>query len=101
MNHGEAVAYGMLYASKLSNLHGTLSEQELDQIYRIIKKLNLPEIKNIDIVKILNFIKSDKKNTSQGLNFILLNKIGEACISQTISYNDIEMVLMDNEYISY
>ena len=42
-----------------------------------------------------------RKNTSQGLNFILLNKIGEACISQTISYNDIEMVLTDNEYISY
>ena len=101
MNHGEAVAYGMLYASKLSNLHGNLSEKALDQIYGMIKKLNLPEIKNIDIKKILSFIKYDKKNTSQGLNFILLNEIGKACISQNISYNDIEMVLMDNEHISY
>ena len=34
-------------------------------------------------------------------NFILLNEIGKACISQNISYNDIEMVLTENEYISY
>ena len=101
INHGEAVAYGMLYASKLSNVHGNLSEKELERIYGIIKKLNLPEIKNIDIEKILSFIKYDKKNTSQGLNFILLNEIGKACISQNISYNDIEMVLTENEYISY
>ena len=101
MNHGEAVAYGILYASKLSNINGFLSDKELNRIYGMIKKLNLPEMKNINTKEILNFIKNDKKKTSQGLNFILLNEIGKAFISQNISYNDIEMVLNDNEYISY
>ena len=101
MNHGEAVAYGILYASKLSNINGDLSDKELNQIYGMIKKLSLPKMKNINAKEILNFIKNDKKKTSQGLNFILLSEIGKAFISQNISYNDIEMVLNDNEYISY
>ena len=101
INHGEAVAYGMLYASKLSNLKGNLSNKDLDKISHLIKRINLPKIKNIQINQVLSFIQSDKKNILQTLNFILLEKIGKASISQDISYDDIKMVLRDNEYISY
>ena len=101
INHGEAVAYGMLYAAKLSNLHGNLSDQELANINSLINQLKLPIIKNIEIEKILDLIKNDKKNTSSGLTFILLDKIGQSKISKNISYNNIKTVLMDHEYISY
>ena len=100
IRHGEAVAYGMLYASKLSNSHSNLTEQSLDRINNLIRQLELPELKNIKINQITNFIKNDKKNTTMGLSFILLNNIGSADISQNINYHDIKAVLKDYEYTS-
>ena len=70
-------------------------------INSLINQLKLPIIKNIEIEKILDLIKNDKKNTSSGLTFILLDKIGQSKISKNISYNNIKTVLMDHEYISY
>ena len=100
LRHGEAVAYGMLYATKLSNLYGNLLDEEANKINRIIQKLELPELKNIEIEPILTFIRNDKKNISNSLNFILLDKIGSATISKNISYDNIKMVLTDYEHIS-
>ena len=100
IRHGEAVAYGMLYASKLSNSYSNLTEEDLDRINNLIRQLKLPELNNIKTDQILDFIKNDKKKTAKGLNFILLNNIGSANISQNINYNDIKAVL-DYEYISY
>ena len=100
IRHGEAVAYGMLYAAKLSNVKGSLSNSDLKRVSKLIGKLELPKLKNIDIDRILSFIKNDKKNISQDLKFILLDSIGKAYVSQQIKYNDIKMVLEENEYIS-
>ena len=77
------------------------NNKDLDKISHLIKRISLPKIKNIQINQVLSFIQSDKKNILQTLNFILLEKIGKASISQDISYDDIKMVLRDNEYISY
>ena len=100
IRHGEAVAYGMLYAAKLSNVKGSLSNSDLKRVSKLIGKLELPKLKNIDINRILSFIKNDKKNISQDLKFILLDSIGKAYVSQQIKYDDIKMVLEENEYIS-
>ena len=67
----------------------------------MIMKLNLPKMKFFQIDQIMSFIKNDKKKTSHGLNFILLDEIGKAHINKNISYNDIKRVLKSNEYISY
>ena len=75
----------MLYSAKLSNLYSDLSNEELQRINKLINELPLPELKNINIEKILNLINHDKKTTANGLNFILLNKIGSAQISNNIS----------------
>ena len=101
LRHGEAVAYGMLYASKISKSHGNLPDEDLIRINNVINKLNLPELKNIKINKILSFIKNDKKRISRHIRFILLNNIGSANISENIDYNNIELALKDYEYISY
>ncbi len=100
IRHGEAVAYGMLYGAKLSNLKGSLSDSDFKRVAKLISTLELPKLKNMDIDTILNFIKNDKKNISQDLKFILLDCIGKAHVSQEINYNDIKTVLTENEYIS-
>jgi len=100
INHGEAVAYGMLYASQLSNIHGHLTIEELNKINHIIKILNLPKIQNLQIDMMIDFIKNDKKKTSNNLKFIILDEIGKARIAENINFDHIKTVLENNEYIS-
>ena len=101
IRHGEAIGYGMIYASKLSKIYNTLNDKDFKRIINIISKLDLPKLNNMESDKILKFIKTDKKNTDEGLKFILLDEIGVSRITKNISFNNIKMVLEDYEYISY
>ncbi len=83
LNHGEAVLLGMMMASKFSYSKKILSLNELNLIKKHYTNLNLP--KNInkifskkDVNKIVKFAARDKKNVSEKINLILLNKIGKA-----------------------
>ena len=101
IRHGEAVAYGILYSSKLSNKYSDLSDEDLQEINEIINKISLPSIQNLDVEKLINYIMSDKKNINKSLNFILLDSIGKAKITNKISTNEIIQVLEDYEHTSY
>ena len=81
LNHGEAVILGVKTASKFSLLNKILSIKEFELIESHLNKLNLPRninkffsIKNLS--KILSFMKKDKKNNTNKINLILLQKIG-------------------------
>ncbi len=82
LNHGEAVLLGMMMASKLSNKKKLLSFKELLSIKKHYLALKLPMninkiFKKKEISKIIHFMKKDKKNIDEKINFILLNKIGK------------------------
>jgi 3-dehydroquinate synthase/shikimate kinase/3-dehydroquinate synthase len=69
-------------ASKLSNKKKLLSFRELLSIKKHYLALKLPMninkiFKKKEISKIVHFMKKDKKNTDEKINFILLNKIGK------------------------
>jgi len=100
INHGEAVAYGILYSSKLSNIYSDLTSFECQEINDLINKIPLPVLKNLNIDKLIKLIIHDKKNTNGKLKFILLKSIGEAQITTKINYNNIKTVLEEHEYIS-
>jgi 3-dehydroquinate synthase/shikimate kinase/3-dehydroquinate synthase len=81
LNHGEAVILGIRSATKFSLLNNILNIKEFNLIENHLKKLSLP--KNInkffskkDLSKILSFMKKDKKNNTNKINLVLLNKIG-------------------------
>jgi len=81
LNHGEAVLLGMMMASKLSNKKKLLSFKELLSIKKHYLALKLPMninkiFKKKEISKIVHFMKKDKKNIDEKINFILLHKIG-------------------------
>ena len=80
LSHGKAVLYGILLASYLSYKEHSLDYSEYNRITQLISKFNLPKLKNINIKKIEQFINKDKKNINNELNYIILNKIGEAKI---------------------
>lgn len=80
--HGQAVSIGIMSASIISKNMKYITYREVDIIENILKRFNLP-IKfkdNIDINNILSNIKKDKKNSNNGLKYIILKGVGDASI---------------------
>ena len=83
--HGEAIAIGMLYATKIAIEIGLTNNKVYERQLSLIKRLGLPltiDLKPGDIVKTLY---TDKKVISGKLRFILPKKIGEVIISDEVT----------------
>ena len=94
LNHGEAVILGMVSALKLSYEKKLLNKNDFDSICNHIKKSNLPfYLKNYfslkDLNKIIGFMLNDKKNTTNKINLILLEKISKPLLNKR--YSKIEL----------
>ena len=89
IRHGEAISYGMLCAGWISNRNDFLNLDEYEKLVRIIKKLPLPKIPKIHKDDLLPYILKDKKNEKNKLNFIVLNKLGNAITTDKITHNKI------------
>ena len=78
--HGEAVAIGMVFASKLcEKLLGFKSHERL---VKMIEQYSLPTTIDFDKQKAFDVLRSDKKKEADFMNFILLDKIGKARIEK-------------------
>lgn len=92
--HGQCVAIGMVAASWLAVNKGMISESDKMRITELIVKYNLPiSISNIDKAAVLKAMRNDKKMAAGKLKFILINKIGEACIDNTLNFEDFEQAV--------
>ena len=89
IRHGEAISYGMLCAGWISNQNDFLNLDEYEKLVRIIKKLPLPKIPKISKDDLLPYILKDKKNEKDKLNFIVLNRLGNAITTDKINHNKI------------
>jgi 3-dehydroquinate synthase len=79
--HGEAVGYGILFASELSKMLEILDTNELKLLNDVFQNIGpLPSTKNIEIEKVVQAFSFDKKNIGQTLQWILLKRIGEPVI---------------------
>ncbi len=89
LNHGEAVLYGLLSSAKLSNKLKLLNDKDYKMILSHLYKLKFNNLKKYfskkDLNRIINYMKSDKKNTSEKINFITLNKIGSVNIKSLLN----------------
>tara|TARA_X000000950_G_scaffold3879_1_gene4038 strand:- start:1770 stop:2882 length:1113 start_codon:yes stop_codon:yes gene_type:complete len=88
VTHGEAVLSGMILATKLSVVKKICSPKTLDQIKNIYLKNNLDFTfrkysSQSSINKLITFLKNDKKNNDEKINFILLKNIGKTALPNT------------------
>lgn len=87
--HGEAVAWGMVAAAALSKQKLDLSNDQFIRIQNILSRFEKPTIpSDISSDQIIQAIQSDKKMTTEGLKFVLLEDIGKCRVE-----------LMDRELI--
>jgi len=76
--HGHAVSIGMVAACNLSEQLSTLHFTEAARIVKLLSRYHLPVDVETDHAKVFEVLKMDKKRKEDGVQFILLSKIGEA-----------------------
>lgn len=96
MLHGECVAAGCVAAAYLSLKRGCLLSEEYDKIRESFRAFGLPvKISGIRIEEIIQFTKSDKKMEAGKIKFILLQKLGQACIDTSVSEEEMREALCE------
>ena len=87
--HGECVSMGMLYFIENPNLK--------IRVLKIYEKLKMPVIPDFSVEEILDGIAHDKKNNTQGVSCIFVNKAGTYTI-RTVSMQQMETILKGDPY---
>ncbi len=82
VSHGEAVSAGMVLASELSRKKSFLQAEDLSRIETLLRKLRLPIRLPIDRESVLDAVRKDKKRDGDHMNFVLLEKIGQAFVEK-------------------
>ena len=81
ITHGEAVLSGMILEARLSLIRKICKVETLKKIYEVYRKNNLSytykKFNKARVIKnLIPFLRNDKKNNDDKINFILLKKIG-------------------------
>ena len=85
ISHGEAVLSGMILATKLSVIKKVCSVKTLESIKKIYiqNKLDYTFTKYANyktLIKLIPYLKNDKKNNDDKINFILIKRIGKTLL---------------------
>ncbi len=92
--HGEAVAIGMVYAAKLSQLMGRCSEDVTHRITGLIENFGLPtQLPDLKAEDMIQSMYLDKKTAHKKIRFILVKDIGSIEIVDNVAESLIKEAL--------
>ena len=84
--HGEAVAAGMVLAAKLSQRLGLIGQHDVERAVDILACARLPvTAPDLGIARYLELMGHDKKVESGKMRFVLLKRIGEAFVTDSVA----------------
>lgn len=93
--HGEAVAIGMIAASRLSVELGHLAKKQADDIERVIRSFGkLPKV-TATPAQLLPFITRDKKSVKGKPHFVLLESIGKTIVTDQVPADTLKKILAE------
>jgi 3-dehydroquinate synthase len=92
--HGEAVAIGMVLATRLSELLGKVRVGTSERLVHLLERLKLPTALPGDVERerLLALMRLDKKNRADRIRLVLLEELGRATV-ETCPTDDIREVL--------
>jgi 3-dehydroquinate synthetase len=88
--HGHAISIGMVAACMISEEFTGF--KDTDRVIAVLKKYGLPTAAAFDPKEVMNVLRMDKKRVKDSMNYILLNKIGQAVI-RVIPVTQLEKLL--------
>ena len=80
--HGHAVSLGIIIAAKISEEMNEFSSVEKENLIKLLAQYELTTSLNVDLKSTFSVLQKDKKASGDGINFVLLNKIGEASVQK-------------------
>ena len=95
LNHGEAVAVGMVLAARLSTLLGLAPAEDADHLQALLRRLGLPVAlpPGLDAQALVARMRLDKKADAHGLRFVLWDGAGAARVVASVSEESVLAVL--------
>lgn len=95
--HGEAIAWGMLAATRLSEILGLLASDAANRIRRTVCRYGpLPPVKDIDISHLIARLANDKKTLQGKIHFVLPTRIGDVSIVPEIETAVIRRAIVES-----
>lgn len=94
LNHGEAVAVGMVIACKISENMGLCDKNTHKQISEMLKKYNLPKKYDIDAKTLCEKALSDKKREGAKITLVLPEMVGK-CTLVDVNVEELETIFSE------
>jgi 3-dehydroquinate synthase len=92
--HGEAVAAGMVCASRLAERRGLIDAATTGRQRRLLERFGLPTApRPWPADDLLAVMRSDKKNVAGRLRFVLPRRLGEVALFDDVPEEDVRAVL--------
>lgn len=92
--HGEAVAAGMIMAAAMSVREGRMAAGELERMQALLKAVGLPLAPPaIAVDRFRELMSLDKKVAHGRLRLVLMNRIGEALVTDDFSIDALDQTL--------
>jgi 3-dehydroquinate synthase len=94
--HGEAVAWGLLAATRLAELAGLLEPAEGERIARLVRAVGpLPPLRDLSPEEVLKLLPRDKKAIGGRIHWVLPERIGKVRIFDNVSPRLAEAAFQD------
>jgi 3-dehydroquinate synthase len=93
--HGEAIAAGMICASRLGERLGMIANDVTERQIALLKKFGLPTAPdpNWNVDAILDAMRRDKKAVDGRLRFVLPTRIGEVKLVEAVEHDSIRFAI--------
>jgi 3-dehydroquinate synthase len=94
LDHGQAVAAGLVFAAGLSVRKGFLAARDRDRISALVGRLGLPAAVDAPAAALVDAVRKDKKRAGDGVHFVFLEAIGRPLVRE-IPMAELESAIHD------